>query len=145
MSFRVPEKHRLDPDGCLAVGAPADYGTVEGFGNYGMFLIPAVVPGRPLKVVAAEGEGWEHASVSIALTRAQANKKKLPVPTWAEMSAVKAIFWAPEDVVMQLHPRESEYVNLHEACLHLWRPAIEGVVIPEPPADLVGPVTGSGA
>lgn len=75
---------------------------------------------------------WEHVSVSTA-TRC---------PTWEEMCFVKSIFWEPEDVVMQLHPRESEYVNCHPYCLHLWRPV--GVPIPTPPFITIGPaVTGT--
>lgn len=53
------------------------------------------------------------------------------------MCQVKAIFWDKDDVVMQLHPAESEYVNFHKYCLHLWRPI--GIAIPVPPTYMVGP------
>lgn len=131
MTFKAPEEYRLDEDGCMALGMPAGYGTSEVFGNYGAFLLPAVVPGRPLKVIASEGQGWDHVSVSI-------QSVKLKTPTWLEMCAVKEAFWGSEDEVMQLHPRASEYVNYHAACLHLWRPN-DGRKIPEPPSILVGP------
>jgi len=36
-------------------------------------------------------------------------------------------------------PAESEYVNLHPFCLHLWRP--KGTTIPTPPRALVGAAT----
>jgi len=52
------------------------------------------------------------------------------------MHYVKGLFWGPEDVVMQLHPAASEYVNKHPFCLHLWRP-IEAA-IPTPPRIMVG-------
>jgi len=52
------------------------------------------------------------------------------------MSWVKMLCWDPEDVVMQLHPRQSEYVNNHPNVLHLWRPVNEA--IPTPPAIYVG-------
>ena len=141
MTFKVPEQHRLDARACAAVGAPLHYGTDAAFGNYGMFLLPPVVPGRRLKAIASEGQGWEHVSVSIAASP-HSKPRKLRVPTWLEMCAVKDLFWGPEDVVMQLHPRASAYVNHHEACLHLWRPRPGGDfgTIPEPPALLVGPV-----
>lgn len=42
-------------------------------------------------------------------------------PTWAEMCEVKDIFWSEEEMVVQIHPKKSQYVNMTEA-LHLWRP-----------------------
>lgn len=58
-------------------------------------------------------------------------------PTWDEMCFIKDQFWDAEDVVMQLHPAKSQYVNIHPNALHLWRPV--GAEIPTPPAYLVGP------
>jgi len=52
------------------------------------------------------------------------------------MAYVKDLCWDDEDVVMQLHPRKSEYVNNHPHVLHLWRPRHE--MIPTPPSILVG-------
>lgn len=57
-------------------------------------------------------------------------------PTWSEMSFVKDVFWGEEDMVMQLHPPKSEYVNNHPHVLHLWRPTEQ--IIPIPPAIFVG-------
>ena len=57
-------------------------------------------------------------------------------PTWEEMSMVKSMFWNSEDRVVQFHPPESEHINNHANCLHLWRPV--GVEIPAPPAWMVG-------
>lgn len=88
----------------------------------------ARIPGhRPLKVIYSDGGGWEHVSVSAG------NR----CPNWDEMCLVKSLFWDHEDVVMQLHPKRSEYVNNHRYCLHLWRPN-NGAVIPTPPPELVG-------
>ena len=50
-------------------------------------------------------------------------------PTWAEMCFVKDYFWEDEDEVVQIHPKKSEYVNIVENCLHLWRP-INGILFP---------------
>lgn len=80
------------------------------------------------RVIASDGYGWEHVSVSLK------NQKRCP--TWEEMCAIKDMFFKPEEVVMQLHPKQSEYVNLHPYCLHLWRP-INGLMIPEPPTFMV--------
>ena len=55
---------------------------------------------------------WEHCSVSINRAR---------TPSWEIMCAVKDLFWDEEDVVVQFHPKKSEYVNNHPHVLHLWR------------------------
>lgn len=62
--------------------------------------------------------GMEHVSVS------SFNHHKLP--TWEAMCKVKDIFWDAEEMVVQIHPPESEYVHSVrglENVLHLWRPA----------------------
>ena len=89
----------------------------------------ARIPGpfRELTVIFSDGLGWEHVSVSTPGR----------CPNWSEMCFIKRLFWAPADVVMQLHPAESEYVNVHPHCLHLWRPN-DGRAIPFPPSILVG-------
>lgn len=79
-----------------------------------------------MRVIASNGMGWEHVSISL----------KNRCPNWREMCFVKDFFWDPHEVVMQLHPAKSEYVNMHPNCLHLWRPI--GIDIPTPPSILVG-------
>lgn len=71
--------------------------------------------------------GWEHVSVSTDRR----------CPNWPEMSFVKDLFWEPEETVVQFHPPQSEYVNHHPYCLHLWRPI--DAIIPLPPSFSVGP------
>lgn len=74
------------------------------------------VRGQPLIAIWSiateeDGQDWLHVSVS----------HKSRVPTWNEMSAVKALFvgdrWAA-----QLHPPQDQYVNDHPNVLHLWSP-----------------------
>lgn len=82
--------------------------------NWGYFERKHVT-GR-LRIISSGGarpltEGWEHVSVSLA-DRA---------PTWREMCIVKDMFWGPEETVVQFHPKDSEYVNKHPYCLHLWK------------------------
>lgn len=51
--------------------------------------------------------------------------EELQTPTWEMMCMVKDMFFYPEEMVVQLHPAESEYVhsvNGLENVLHLWRP-----------------------
>lgn len=73
------------------------------------------------------GKPWEHISVS-CVDRC---------PTWDEMCFVKNMFWDENEVVMQLHPAKSNYVNYMPFCLHLWKPL--EVKIPTPPNACVGP------
>lgn len=56
------------------------------------------------------------------------------LPTWREMCAIKGMFWADDDCVIQYHPPAAEYVNFHEV-LHLWRHPTKP--IPMPPTVLV--------
>jgi hypothetical protein len=114
--FKVPEKFRV------RYGA---LGSDESYGNNGAFEV-TLNHGQKLRVIASDMFGWEHVSVS----------RKDRCPTWDEMCQVKDLFWGPEDAVMQLHPKESEYVNNHPYCLHLWRPVDQE--LPLPPAFMVG-------
>lgn len=97
----------------------------DSYGNTGAFVIRG--PQRTkLFIVASDGQGWEHVSVSCE-TRC---------PSWKEMCFVKDLFWDAEETVVQYHPRKSTYVDCHPNCLHLWRPI--GIGLPEPPPLLVG-------
>lgn len=84
-----------------------------------------------LKIIASPGDddersGWDHVSVSLARR----------CPTWDEMTWIKHLFFEPDEVVIQIHPRVVDYVNDHPYCLHLWRPT--AVELPTPPPILVG-------
>lgn len=79
---------------------------------------------------------WEHVSVSVH--RRKGKRGLIPLdrtPTWSEMCVVKNLFWGPEETVIQFHPPESEYVNTHPHCLHLWKPPY---AVPTPPSILIG-------
>ena len=120
--FVVPEDYRI---------RTGPLGSTSAYGNNGAFRIPPKIAGRELWVIASDGLFWEHVSVHASNAR-----NKLFIPCWDEMCYVKSLFWGAEDVVMQLHPASAEYVNMHQATLHLWRPI--GQVIPTPPSILVG-------
>jgi len=96
------------------------------YGNNGAFLIPGPDHGKLLTVIASDGAGWEHVSVS---TRSR-------IPTWDEMCLVKDLFWGENETVVQYHPAKAHYVNNHPYVLHLWRPL--GSEFPLPPDRLVG-------
>ena len=95
-------------------------------GPNGAFVFPPCpAHAVELAIIACDGGGWDHVSVSTASRG----------PTWEEMSYVKDLFFGPEEVVMQLHPAQAHYVNVHATCLHLWRP--QDQAIPLPPTAMV--------
>ena len=105
------------------------WGSTPAYGTVGAFFVMGPTGAR-LKIISSgpdEEYHWEHVSVSC----------EHRTPNWTEMSFVKDLFWREDEVVMQLHPAKSEYVNLHPYALHLWRPMI--AKIPTPPSILVGP------
>lgn len=87
-------------------------------------------PNKVARVVWSNGGGWDHVSVSWE------NR----CPTWEEMCKVKKLFFYPEEICVEYHPAESEYVNLHPYCLHIWRFQQPGM--PMPPSWMVGPKAG---
>lgn len=94
-------------------------GTQEG-DRFGAFTVPGPLNERLSVIVGDEGYcGWDHVSVST----------KRRTPTWEEMCFIKSLFFEPEETVVQFHPAESEYVNVHPFCLHLWR-HVEGHKLP---------------
>lgn len=106
-------------------------GSDPSYGVYGQFELQGPC-GERLCIVSSGADaddpladGWEHVSVS---TRRR-------TPNWREMCFVKDMFWDEEEVVVQFHPRRSEYVNDHPYCLHMWKRK-DG--FPTPPPTLVG-------
>ena len=95
----------------------------NGDNKNGMFKLK--IKGSPVTVIASNGLGWEHVSVS------HTNR----IPSWETMCEIKDMFFNDDEVVMQLHPKKENYINNHKYCLHLWRPLNEN--IPVPPIELV--------
>lgn len=122
--MKVPEQYRI------RTGRMA---SDERFGNNGAFMVPLKTNRQTVAVIASEGEGWCHVSVS----------RTDRTPTWDEMCEVKDLFFGPDEWVVQFHPAASDYVNVHQHCLHLWQPI--GVEVLKPPVWMVGPVTGRAA
>ncbi len=133
MSFHVPEAGRDTTHPLLRTTAKD--------GNNGAFTLPSPEPGWTLQLICSDGTEepdllvWEHVSVR-AYRRMGGKPNYMRTPSWKEMAFVKDTCWDGEDVVMQLHPKKSEYVNNHPHVLHLWRPVHE--VIPTPPSIFVG-------
>lgn len=117
--FHVPEKYRTNRGRC---------GSTRADGNNGQFVIPSIRGTRAILCRASDGLGWEHVSVSIYCR----------TPTWAEMCRVKRLFWDTEDLVIQIHPPASDYIDNHKHCLHLWRASGRNDFCERPNAVLVG-------
>lgn len=121
--MKTPNQYRYQKEGTPFHSTDAD-------GNNGYFVIPSCIAGRELAVLASDGMGWEHVSVSVH----QGNRDR--TPTWDEMCQVKDLFWDDEDCVIQYHPPKSEYVNNCTNCLHLWKKV--GEQFETPASILVG-------
>jgi hypothetical protein len=90
----------------------------------GVYRVPCA--GVQLTVIASNGLGWDHVSVSL----------RHRTPTWAEMEFVRALFFRDDETVMQLSVPRTDHISCHPFCLHLWRP--QHGEIPRPPNELVG-------
>lgn len=90
-----------------------------GDAHNGAFRLPLL--GQVFTIIASTGDDWEHVSVSLPDR----------TPTWDEMCEVKRLFFHGRETVIQYHPATDAYINLHNHCLHLWRPL--HVAIPVPP------------
>ena len=129
--FHVPNQYRIRTHPLLS--------TTDKDGNNGAFLIRKT-NGRELWIIASDGTDWEstigngikweHVSVHVY------DGKRTLTPRWEEMCEIKDLFWDGEDVVIQFHPRKSEYINNHPNTLHLWRPI--DVEVLTPPSITVG-------
>lgn len=103
------------------------YASCESDGPNGRFIV--TLENITFCILASTGAGWEHVSVSIP------GKKRCP--TWEEMCEIKNLFWDAEEIVVQYHPKRSQYVNCHPYVLHLWKPTNKELLAP--PSILVGP------
>lgn len=116
----IEDNHLIEPYRLLK----GYYGSDRSFGNNGKFGIPC--NGKFFTVLISDGVEWDHVSISLPDA----------TPSWDDMCYFKNLFFKPNETVIQYHPAESEYVNNHPYCLHLWRPHCES--IPQPPSILVG-------
>lgn len=115
--MKVPEKYRVTT-GIMKSDAS--------YGNNGFFIIPER---GGLKVIASDGEGWDHVSVSRLYTT--------DLPEWDDMCFIKNLFWHPEETVVQFHPKQSEYRGIAQV-LHLWKK--QGYEYELPPGIMVAPI-----
>ena len=87
----------------------------------GIFLIRN--NGKTLLVIICNSSGWDHVSLSLNVMRC---------PTWGEMCYIKDLFFDDNEIVVQFHPKKSDYIDYHPYTLHLWKSQREGFPTPEP-------------
>lgn len=92
----------------------------------GVFTVLSDIDRQPMRAIASSDMGWDRVSVS----------RHNRCPNWPEMCQVKALFFAPDETALQFHVPESDHVNNHPYCLHLWRPQRGEIV--RPPSIMVG-------
>jgi hypothetical protein len=96
------------------------------FGNNGAFILSSAA-GIPLKIIASDGAGWDHLSVST----------NFRTPTWEEMEAARKLFFRDDEWAVQYGVPAAVHIDAHPYTLHWWRPQCEAM--PRPPAWMVGP------
>lgn len=112
--------------------------TGDDFGAFRHLMPTGVV----LAIIATSGDpstedgtgDWQHVSVHAQQPKLDGSVQAR-LPTWEEMCYVKALFWEPGEAVVQYHPPQENYVNVHDHVLHLWKPI--KAVIPMPPTICV--------
>lgn len=98
----------------------------NGDSQNGIFRV--FVGGKGYNVIASNGGGWDHVSVT-------PTNVKRGCPSWETMCAIKDMFFEKHEAVIEYHPEEDNYINVHPCCLHLWRP--QNHSIPMPPKFMV--------
>lgn len=78
-----------------------------------------------LQVICSIGDGWDHVSVAL----------RHRLPRYKEMVTIKRMFFCGDETAVEYHMPESEHINIHPFCLHLWRPQEEP--LPTPPHWMV--------
>jgi hypothetical protein len=90
------------------------------------------IKGYLICVIASDGLGWDHVSVSLQDHRIPKKPKAVErCPNWEEMCFVKDIFFEESETVIQYHPPKESYVNTHPFCLHLWKNQNIDIEVPE--------------
>jgi hypothetical protein len=116
--YRITEENDQGVKNC-----PKDLASDDSFKGAGAFLITRKVNGysRKLFVIADDARfsetGWEHVSAHIY----KGIDRQPETPTWDDMHYLKRVFWSDDEMVVQIHPAQKDYVNFHEHTLHLWR------------------------
>lgn len=68
----------------------------------------------------ADNKFWQHVSVS----------RKSRLPSYDDLKLVKSMFIGDDKEAYQVFVKESNHVNIHPYCLHLWS-CLDGNVMPD--------------
>ena len=117
--YELDHLRQYGPRVIETMGSAGDHGN-------GAFIVHSVIDRAQLLVVASNGEGWDHVSVS---------RRNRP-PNWTEMEQVAKLFFAADEVAVQYHVPATEHVNAAVNALHWWRP--QHGELPRPSMHLVG-------
>ncbi len=93
-------------------------------GDGGCFQIPVQnQKGKKVNlfVMAHVGKGWDHVSVTHPRRR----------PNWQEMEFVKRMFFEDDEIAFQFHLPIGTKITSHDYCLHLWRPQLDKMPLPD--------------
>ena len=97
----------------------------KGSKTCGAFMVPSPINRQPLVIVASSGGGWDHVSVS----------RRNRVPNWAKMEHIARLFFRDDKTAVQFHVPATNHINVHDHCLHWWRP--QDAPLPRPPGIFV--------
>jgi hypothetical protein len=98
-------------DAVRPIVLPARYAVIDDYSNAARFIRD---DGMTVISEVAEymNRLWLHVSC------AHATK----LPSWEDLREVKQVFCGPKRLALSIMPSETEYVNVHPYCLHLWCP-----------------------
>lgn len=102
----------LDSDGILPRVLPSSWQERECTVSQRFWFVSTST--GPLTVMAGleqhGGRRWIHLSCA----------RRNALPSWEDLKLVKRVICGPNRQAIQVIPRESEYVNFHPHCLHLF-------------------------
>jgi hypothetical protein len=92
---------------------------IIGYGG-GAYQFTSPIDGQPLIVIASNGGGWDHVSVS----------RRNRCPNWFEMEYIAERFFKENEYAIQYHVPKSDHINIHPYTLHWWRPQELELLLP---------------
>jgi len=92
---------------------------------HGVFCITSKSARRVMRIIASNGDGWDHVSISL-------NNR---CPNWQEMEQIKRLFFKEEELCWQYHVPPADHINVHPYVLHIWRK--HNFDMPLPPKEMV--------
>ena len=120
LMIRIPDTHKLRIDGTPSTWefTPPDTTWLHLRTDGGVLAFFQT----PLGQVGVSAGEWEAPNGdAIAIIHASLVAQH-GMPTYSQMCALKDFVFGPKRHAAQIMPPESEHVNIHSRCLHLWGP-----------------------